>query len=69
VLNLSGRKSVWQWLRQVKARDAWFLLSALRRTQRMMDPAHYLAEYDLARGDESLTASIEKSVGSTVPLT
>jgi radical SAM superfamily enzyme YgiQ (UPF0313 family) len=69
VLNLSGRKSVWQWLRQVKARDAWFLLRALRRTQRMMDPAHYLAEYDLARGDESLTASIEKSVGSTVPLT
>jgi len=69
VLNLSGRKSVWQWLRQVKPRDAFFLLRALRRTQRMMDPAHYLAEYDPAAGAESVTASIEKSFGSTVPLT
>src|SRR4029079_17349596 len=69
VLNLSGRKSVWQWLRQVKPRDAVFLLRALRRRERVMYPEHYMAEYDLARGDESLTASIEKSVGSTVPLT
>jgi radical SAM superfamily enzyme YgiQ (UPF0313 family) len=69
VLNLGGRKSVWQWLRQVKPRDAMFLLRALRRTQRMMDPAHYLAEYDLATGADSVAASIEKSFGSTVPLT
>jgi radical SAM superfamily enzyme YgiQ (UPF0313 family) len=68
VLNLGGRKSLWQWLRQVKPRDAWFLLRALRRTQRMMDPAHYLAEYDLAAGAESVT-SMENSFGSTVPLT
>jgi radical SAM superfamily enzyme YgiQ (UPF0313 family) len=47
VLNLRGRKSVWRWLREVDPRNAWFLLGALRRTQRMMDPAHYLAEYDL----------------------
>jgi len=69
VLNLGGRKSVWQWLRQVKPRDAVFLLRALRRTQRMMDPAHYLAEYDLATGADCVAASIEKSFGSTVPLT
>ena len=48
VLNLKGRKRVWQWLREVDVRNALFLLRALRRTQRLMDPAHYLAEYDLA---------------------
>jgi len=48
VLNLSGRKSLWQWLREVDPRNAWFLIRALRRTQRMMHPAHYLAEYRLA---------------------
>jgi radical SAM superfamily enzyme YgiQ (UPF0313 family) len=48
VLNLRGRKSLLQWLRQVDLRNLPFLLGALRRTQRMMDPAHYLAEYDLA---------------------
>ena len=47
VLNLGGRKSVWQWLRQVQPRNAMFLLKALWRTQRMMDPRHYVAEYDL----------------------
>ncbi len=26
-----------------------FLLRALKRTQRMMSPEHYVAEYDLAR--------------------
>ena len=46
VLNLRGRKSFWQWMRQVDVRNAAFLIGALRRTQRMMDPAHYLAEYD-----------------------
>jgi hypothetical protein len=47
VLNLGGRKSIWQWLRQVEPRNAMFLLKRLRRTQRMMDPRHYLGEYDL----------------------
>jgi hypothetical protein len=69
VLNLSGRKSIWQWLRQVKPRDALFLPRALRRTQRMMDPAHYLEEYDVVAGAESVAASNENSFGSTVPLT
>jgi hopanoid C-3 methylase len=48
VLNLRGRKSLWRWLREVDLRNMPFLLRALSRTQRMMDPAHYLAEYDLA---------------------
>ena len=56
VLNLRGRKSLWQWLREVDPRNAWFLLRALRRTQRMMHPAHYLAEYDLAPSAEAVTA-------------
>jgi hopanoid C-3 methylase len=47
VLNLRGRKRVWRWLREVDPRNALFLLGALRRTQRMMSPAHYLSEYDL----------------------
>lgn len=54
VLNLRGRKSVWRWLREVRAADALFLLRALRRTQRMMDPAHYMAEYDLGPAADAL---------------
>ncbi len=46
VLNLGGRKSVWQWMREVDPRNALFVLRALRRTQRMMNPAHYLAEHE-----------------------
>ena len=56
VLNLRGRKSLWQWMREVDPRNALFLIRALRRTQRMMQPAHYLAEYDLAPPAESITA-------------
>ncbi|MGH9310545.1 MAG: B12-binding domain-containing radical SAM protein [Vicinamibacterales bacterium] len=54
VLNLRGRKSLWRWLSEVDLRNAPFLLGALRRTQRMMDPAHYLAEYDLGSTAEVL---------------
>ena len=57
VLNLRGRKSIWQWLREVDLRNAVFLLGALRRSQRMMDPAHYLAECDFASPPSSFTAS------------
>jgi radical SAM superfamily enzyme YgiQ (UPF0313 family) len=57
VLNLSGRKSVWQWLREVDPMNALFLLRALRRTQKMMDPDHYMHEYDLAPAGESSLAS------------
>ncbi len=57
VLNLGGRKSVWQWLREVDLRNAAFLLKALARTQRMMEPKHYLAEYDLGRPAESVASA------------
>jgi hypothetical protein len=50
VLNLRGRKSLWRWMREVDLRNALPLIGALRRTQKMMDPAHYLAEYDLGGG-------------------
>jgi hypothetical protein len=55
VLNLRGRKSVWQWMRQVDLRNAASLMRALARTQRMMHPAHYLAEYRLASAAQSVT--------------
>src|SRR5262245_3838700 len=48
ILNLGGRKSLWQWLRQTEVRNAPFLLRALMRTQRMMKPSHYLREHMLA---------------------
>ena len=54
VLNLRGRKSLWRWMREADPRNVVFLLCALTRSQRMMDPAHYLAEYDLASGSESI---------------
>ena len=52
VLNLRGRKSIWKWLAEVDVRNAMFLLRALSRTQRMMDPSHYLAECDFASPPE-----------------
>jgi radical SAM superfamily enzyme YgiQ (UPF0313 family) len=57
VLNLRGRKSLWQWMREVDPMNALFLLRALRRTQKMMDPAHYMDEYDLAPEGEPALAT------------
>jgi radical SAM superfamily enzyme YgiQ (UPF0313 family) len=57
VLNLRGHKTVWQWLRQVEPRNAMFLLRALGRTQKMMDPRHYLAEYDLGDPAASIASA------------
>ena len=59
VLNLKGRKSIWQWMREVDPRNLLFLLRALRRTQRMMSPDHYIAEYDLARASAGATAAAQ----------
>jgi hopanoid C-3 methylase len=56
VLNLRGRKSIWKWLSEVDPRNALFLLLALRRTQRMMEPIHYLAENDFSSSSNVLTA-------------
>jgi radical SAM superfamily enzyme YgiQ (UPF0313 family) len=59
VLNLRGRKRAWQWLREVDPMNALFLLRALRRTQKMMSPDHYLQEYDLALpGEQSAVARL-----------
>lgn len=63
VLNLRGRKSIWRWLREVDPRNMLFLLRALRRTQRMMSPEHYVAEYDLAVAHSS-SAAAERAAGS-----
>jgi radical SAM superfamily enzyme YgiQ (UPF0313 family) len=57
VLNLRGRKSLWRWLREVDPRNMLFLLRALRRTQRMMSPEHYVAEYYLAVARAGASAS------------
>ena len=47
ILNLGGRKSWWQWVRQVDPRQAPSLTRMLWRTQRMMRPEEYLAEHRL----------------------
>ena len=56
VLNLRGRKKLWQWLREVDLGNALFLMQALRRTQAMMSPAHYMKEYDLAPASQSVAS-------------
>jgi len=57
VLNLKGRKSLWQWMREVDPRNMLFLLRALKRTQRMMSPEHYVAEYDRELSRSATTAA------------
>jgi radical SAM superfamily enzyme YgiQ (UPF0313 family) len=59
VLNLRGRKPLWQWMRDVDPWNALFLLKALRRTQRMLDPRHYMSEYDLVTPAESVATGWE----------
>jgi len=44
VLNLRGQKKWWRWLPQVRLRDVPRLARILARTQRLMDPEHYLAQ-------------------------
>jgi len=44
VLNLRGHKKWWSWLPQVRLRDVPRLARILARTQRLMDPQHYLAQ-------------------------
>jgi radical SAM superfamily enzyme YgiQ (UPF0313 family) len=48
VLNLRGSKRWWQWMRDVKPQHFLFLMQALLRTQRIMDPRYYLSEHHLA---------------------
>jgi radical SAM superfamily enzyme YgiQ (UPF0313 family) len=52
VLNLGGRKKWWNWLAEVRVRDVPRLARILARTQRLMDPQHYLSRTAIAaRGD------------------
>jgi radical SAM superfamily enzyme YgiQ (UPF0313 family) len=55
VLNLRGSKRWWQWIGEVKPQHALFLMRALLRTQRMMDPQYYLSEHRLAPAGAPLT--------------
>ena len=48
VLYLQGRKKWWSWLSQVRIRDLPRLARILARTQRLMDPQHYLAQTAIA---------------------
>jgi len=45
ILNLGGRKRWWDWARQVRPTQLPYLTRVLLRTQRMMQPQAYLAEY------------------------
>jgi hypothetical protein len=47
-LNIKSNAQWWRWLRDVKPRHLPFLVRALLRTQRMMDPQYYLAEHRLS---------------------
>jgi radical SAM superfamily enzyme YgiQ (UPF0313 family) len=51
VLNLKGRRGWWRSAREVRPQHVAFLIKALIRTQRMMNPKHYLAEHRLASTD------------------
>ena len=44
-------------MREVDPWNALFLLQALRRTQKMLDPQHYLAEYDLVPPARSIVTA------------
>jgi radical SAM superfamily enzyme YgiQ (UPF0313 family) len=45
VLNAAGRKKWWQWIRQVDLRHLGHMARILSRSQQLMDPRAYLAEY------------------------
>ena len=47
VLNLKGEKKLWHWLAHAKPRHWVHLLNVLRRTQQMLQPAHYIREHAL----------------------
>lgn len=49
VLNTSGEKRWWDWLRQVQPSQIPYLARVLWRTQRMMKPGGYLREYEATR--------------------
>jgi len=49
ILNTSGDKSIYDWMRQVRPSQIPYIVRVLWRTQRMMKPAAYLREYEESR--------------------
>lgn len=49
ILNTSGEKGLADWMRQVRPAQVPYIARVLWRTQRMMKPAAYLAEYEATR--------------------
>jgi radical SAM superfamily enzyme YgiQ (UPF0313 family) len=52
VLNSAGRKKWWQWLPQVDLRHIGHLARILARSQQLMNPHAYMAEYSVPDGPE-----------------
>jgi radical SAM superfamily enzyme YgiQ (UPF0313 family) len=49
ILNTSGDKSIFDWMRQVRLSQIPYIIRVLWRTQRMMKPAAYVKEYEASR--------------------
>ncbi len=49
ILNTSGDKSIFDWMRQVRPAQIPYIVRVLWRTQRMMKPAAYVREYAESR--------------------
>ena len=49
ILNTSGEKSIFDWMRQVRPSQIPYIVRVLWRTQRMMKPAAYLREHEESR--------------------
>jgi radical SAM superfamily enzyme YgiQ (UPF0313 family) len=49
ILNTSGEKSIFDWMRQVRPSQIPYIVRVLWRTQRMMKPAAYLREHGESR--------------------
>jgi hypothetical protein len=57
VLNLKGQKKWWEWIAHTRVRDWPHIATVLRRTQKMLDPAHYLHEHRLVAATGSVAHS------------
>ncbi len=60
VLNLHGQKKWWSWLSQVRLRDIPRLYQILTRTQRLMDPEHYLAQTAIGDRPSAAEPAVEQ---------
>jgi len=67
VLNLQGQKKWWSWLPQVRLRDIPRLYRILTRTQRLMDPEHYLAQTAISDGPGFVASPVTEEADLEVP--